>query len=268
VPGNSGTKTFSLVGKVRYTGLIEVPLGTTLREIVFDVGGGTEKPFKAVQTGGPLGGCLSAEHLDTPVDYESMLRSGSIMGSGGLIVMDESTCLVDLAHYFLSFAQNESCGKCTPCRIGTRVLVETLEKIVSGQGESHDLEILSSVADTMQCTSLCAAGQAAPNPVLSTLKYFQSEYHSHIHDKFCPSAVCKELFEYHIDAVRCTGCMRCIPVCRSDAIRGEKLKPHEIDLAKCIKCHACVEVCNFDAILGFPVSSAPALMDAPTEIPL
>jgi NADH-quinone oxidoreductase subunit F len=255
-PGNAGTKTFSLVGKVRCTGLIEVPLGTTLREIVFDVGGGTEKPFKAVQTGGPLGGCLSAEYLDTPLDYESMQRCGSIMGSGGLIVMDESTCLVDLAHYFLSFAQGESCGKCTPCRVGTRVLVETLEKIIRGDGRPGDLETLTSVSETMQRASLCAAGQAAPNPVLSTLRYFQSEYDSHIHDKFCPSAVCKELFEYHIDAEKCTGCGRCIPVCRSDAIQGEKLKLHQIDVSKCAKCHACVEICNFDAILGAPVSSA------------
>ncbi|MBN1313324.1 MAG: NADH-quinone oxidoreductase subunit NuoF [Anaerolineae bacterium] len=263
-PGNAGTKTFSLVGKVRYTGLIEVPLGTTLREIVFEVGGGTEKPFKAVQTGGPLGGCLSAEHLDTPVNYESMQQCGSIMGSGGLIVLDESTCLVDLAHYFLSFAQNESCGKCTPCRIGTRVLVETLEKIIHGQGEPHDLEVLSNVSDTMRNTALCAAGQAAPNPVLSTLKYFRSEYHAHIHDKFCPAAVCKDLFEYRIDAEKCTGCGRCIPVCRSEAIRGEKLQPHEIDVTKCAKCRACIEVCNFDAIQGVPVSSTVERLDVGT----
>lgn len=266
-PGNSGTKTFSLVGKARYTGLIEVPLGTTLREIVFEVGGGTEKPFKAVQTGGPLGGCLSSEHLDVPLEYEAMVRNGSSMGSGGLIVMDESTCLVDLAHYFLSFAGSESCGKCTPCRIGTRVLVGTLGKIIRGQGDPHDLEVLAGVADTMQHTALCALGQLAPNPVLSTMKYFQSEYHSHIQDKFCPAAVCKELFEYHVDAAKCTGCGRCIRVCQNDAIRGEKLKPHQIDVTLCAKCHACVEVCNSDAIRGFPLSAAPAVVDA-LEMPL
>jgi NADH:ubiquinone oxidoreductase subunit F (NADH-binding) len=266
-PGNSGTKTFSLVGKVRYSGLIEVPLGTTLRQIVFDVGGGTEKPFKAVQTGGPLGGCLSIDHLDTPVEYESMRRSGSIMGSGGLIVLDEGTCLVDLARYFLRFSQRESCGKCTPCRIGTRVIVETLDKIIEGQGEPHDLEVLYNVADTMQRTSLCGGGQTAPNPVLTTLKYFLGEYRAHIHDKHCPASVCKNLFEYHIIAERCTGCMRCIRACLSGAIQGEKRQPHTLDLTKCVKCRACVAVCKFDAIIGFPVSTV-TQMDALTEIPL
>jgi NADH:ubiquinone oxidoreductase subunit F (NADH-binding)/(2Fe-2S) ferredoxin len=265
VPGNSGTKTFSLVGKVRYTGLIEVPLGTTLRQIVFDVGGGTHKPFKAVQTGGPLGGCMSADLLDTPVEYESMRRAGSIMGSGGLIVLDESTCLVDLARYFLHFSEHESCGKCTPCRIGTRVLVETLDRISRGEGEQEDFEILYTVSNTMVRTSLCGLGQAAANPVLSTIKYFLDEYRTHIHDKYCPAAVCKDLFEYHILAETCTGCMRCIRVCQSGAITGEKLKPHTIDLSLCIKCHACIEVCNPEAIVGLPVSNrVPA--DAALEI--
>jgi NADH-quinone oxidoreductase subunit F len=206
-------------------------------------------------------------HLDTPVEYESMRRAGSIMGSGGLIVLDESTCLVDLARYFLRFSEHESCGKCTPCRIGTRVLVETLEKISRGEGEPHDLEVLFNVADTMQRTSLCGLGQAASNPVLSTLKYFLGEYRAHIHDKHCPAAICKDLFEYHIIAEKCTGCTRCVRACLSGAIQGEKLKPHTIDISLCVKCGACVAVCNPEAIAGLPVSS-PTLKDTLTEIPL
>ena len=254
-PGNTGTKTFSLVGKTRYTGLIEVPLGMTLRQIVFEIGGGTRKPFKAVQTGGPLGGCLSSALLDTPVDYESMSASGSIMGSGGLIVMDESTCLVDLARYFQTFSRNESCGKCTACRTGTRILVDTLDKIVRGEGEANDIGILYTVADTMQKTAMCGAGQTAPNPVLSTIRYFISEYHAHIIDKYCPSAVCTELFDYIIDPDKCPGCGRCIKVCASLAISGEKNKPHTLDISKCIKCKNCVNVCKFDAIIGIPRAS-------------
>lgn len=254
-PGNAGTKTFSLVGKARHTGLIEVPLGMTLRQIVFDIGGGTIKPFKAVQTGGPLGGCLSATHLDTPVDYENMRASGSIMGSGGLIVLDESTCIVDLARYFLTFSESESCGKCTPCRIGTRILVETLEKIARGEGEEEDLDVLYRVADTMQRTALCGGGQTAPNPVLTTLKYFMSEYQTHIHGRYCPAAVCTALFEYRILAEKCTGCGRCEQVCSSGAIHGQKKEVYTIDLEKCIKCRACYEACKFDAIVGVPVST-------------
>lgn len=254
-PGNAGTKTFSLVGKARHTGLIEVPLGMTLRQIVFDIGGGTVKPFKAVQTGGPLGGCLSATHLDTPVDYENMRASGSIMGSGGLIVLDESTCIVDLARYFLTFSESESCGKCTPCRIGTRILVETLEKIARGEGEEEDLDVLYRVADTMQRTALCGGGQTAPNPVLTTLKYFMSEYQTHIHGRYCPAAVCTALFEYRILAEKCTGCGRCEQVCSSGAIHGQKKEVYTIDLEKCIKCRACYEACKFDAIVGVPVST-------------
>jgi len=235
--------------------LIEVPLGMTLRQIVFEIGGGTKKPFKAVQTGGPLGGCLSSALLDTPVDYESMSASGSIMGSGGLIVMDESTCLVDLARYFQTFSRNESCGKCTACRTGTRILVDTLDKIVRGEGEANDIGILYTVADTMQKTAMCGAGQTAPNPVLSTIRYFISEYHAHIIDKYCPSAVCTELFDYTIDPDKCPGCGRCIKVCASLAISGEKNKPHTLDISKCIKCKNCVNVCKFDAIIGIPRSS-------------
>ncbi len=252
--GNSGTKTFSLVGKARHTGLIEVPLGMTLRQIVFDIGGGTIKPFKAVQTGGPLGGCLSATHLDTPVDYENMRASGSIMGSGGLIVLDESTCIVDLARYFLTFSECESCGKCTPCRIGSRILLETLEKIARGEGVDEDLDVLYRVADTMQRTALCGAGQTAPNPVLTTLKYFMNEYQTHIHGRYCPAGVCTELFEYRIIPEKCPGCGRCAQVCSSDAIYGKKKEPYSIDTEKCIRCRSCYEVCKFDAIVPVPVS--------------
>ncbi|NMC14359.1 MAG: NADH-quinone oxidoreductase subunit NuoF [Chloroflexi bacterium] len=265
--GNTGTKTFSLVGKARYTGLIEVPLGMTLREIVFDIGGGTKKPFKAVQTGGPLGGCLSSALLDTPVDYESMSASGSIMGSGGLIVMDESTCLVDLARYFQTFSKNESCGKCTACRTGSRILVDTLDKIVRGEGDANDIGILYTVADTMQKTAMCGAGQTAPNPVLSTIRYFLSEYHAHILDKYCPSAVCTELFDYTIDPSKCPGCGRCIKVCPSQAITGEKKQPHVLDVSKCVKCKNCVNVCKFDAIVGMP-RSKPEKRETFSEITL
>lgn len=253
-PGNAGTKTFSLVGKARHTGLIEVPLGMTLRQIVFDVGGGTIKPFKAVQTGGPLGGCLSATHLDTPVDYENMRASGSIMGSGGLIVVDEDTCIVDLARYFLTFSESESCGKCTPCRIGTRILLETLEKIARGEGEDGDLDVLYRVADTMQRTALCGAGQTAPNPVLTTLKYFMNEYQTHIHGRYCPAGVCTALFEYRIIPEKCTGCGRCAQVCTSAAVQGVKKEPYVIYIDKCIKCRACYEACKFNAIVPVPVS--------------
>ena len=256
--GNTGTKTFSLVGKVRQTGLIEVPLGTTLRQIVFDIGGGTEKPFKAVQTGGPLGGCLSAAHLDTPVDYENMRISGSIMGSGGLIVIDTDTCIVDLAKYFLSFSRRESCGKCNSCRIGTRILADTLEKITIGDGEQHDLDILKSVANSMQKTALCGGGQTAPNPILTTLRYFLQEYEAHIHEKYCPAGVCTNLFEYHIDELLCTGCTRCIKVCPTGAIQGILKEKHTLNIEKCSKCHMCYESCKFDAIIIQEVSQQSA----------
>ena len=248
--GNRGTKTFSLVGKVRRCGLIEVPLGTKLREIIFDIGGGTTKPFKAVQTGGPSGGCLSEEFLDTPVDYESLGAAGSIMGSGGLIIMDEDTCVVDLARYFLNFTQAESCGKCAPCRVGTRRLVEILEKITKGEGKADDLLMLQSLGETIKRGALCGLGQTAPNPVLTTLRYFRSEYMSHIMEKHCPAAVCSELIEYRVVAEKCTGCQRCVSVCPTGAITGPRAEPHNLDASKCIKCRACYEICRFDAIAG------------------
>jgi len=248
--GNRGTKTFSLVGRVRRTGLIEVQLGTTLREIIFDIGGGVQKRFKAVQTGGPSGGCLSEEFLDLPVDYETLTQAGSIMGSGGLIVMDEGTCIVDLAKYFLSFTQKESCGKCTPCRVGTRHMVEILERISEGQGRTDDLLALQRLGETMKKGSLCALGQTAPNPVLTTLRYFRDEYMEHIRDHRCAAVVCKKLIEYRVVKGKCTGCQQCVRICPTGAISGPRSEPHNLDASKCIKCRSCYEVCRFDAIAG------------------
>jgi NADH-quinone oxidoreductase subunit F len=247
---NYGTKTFSLVGKVRRSGLIEVPLGMTLRKIIFDIGGGSRKPFKAVQTGGPSGGCLSEEFLDTPVDYESLDAAGSIMGSGGLIVMDEDTCVVDVAHYFLDFTQKESCGKCSPCRVGTRHMVEILERIIKGQSQADDLSKLQILGETVKRGSLCGLGQTAPNPVLTTLRYFRPEYLLHVTEKHCPAAVCRELIEYRVIPEKCTGCQRCVSVCPTGAITGPRAEPHNLDPSKCIKCRACYEICRFDAIAG------------------
>jgi NADH-quinone oxidoreductase subunit F len=248
--GNYGTKTFSLVGKIRRSGLIEVPLGMTLRKIIFDIGGGSNKQFKAVQTGGPSGGCLSEEFLDTPIDYESLTAAGSIMGSGGLIVMDEDTCVVDVARYFLDFTQKESCGKCSPCRVGTRHMVEILERITKGQSQAEDLSKLESLGEIIKRGSLCGLGQTAPNPVLTTLRYFRPEYLMHVKEKHCAAAVCRELIEYRVVPEKCTGCQRCVSVCPTGAITGPRAEPHNLDPSKCIKCRACYEICRFDAIAG------------------
>ena len=248
VKGNYGTKTFSLVGKIRRPGLIEVPLGIKLRQIIFDIGGGSWRPFKAVQTGGPSGGCLSEEYLDIPVEYESMTAAGSIMGSGGMIVMDEDTCAVDLALYFLHFAQNESCGKCSPCRVGTHHMVDILERITRGQSRMEDLSRLQILAETVARASLCGLGQTAPNPVLTTLRHFRSEYLMHVKEKYCAAASCKELVEYEIDPAKCNGCQRCVSVCPTTAISGAKAELHKIDLLRCIKCKACYEICRFDPL--------------------
>ncbi len=248
--GNHGTKTFSLVGKIRRSGLIEVPLGMTLRKIIFDIGGGSTKPFKAVQTGGPSGGCLSEEFLDTPMDYESLASAGSIMGSGGLIVMDEDTCVVDVARYFLDFTQRESCGKCSPCRVGSRHMVEILERITKGEGQPDDLPKLETLGETVKRGSLCGLGQTAPNPVLTTLRYFRPEYLSHVKEKYCPATVCNELIEYRVLPEKCTGCQRCVSVCPTGAITGPRAEAHNLDPSKCIKCRACYEICRFDAIAG------------------
>ncbi len=250
VEGNFGTKTFSLVGKIRRTGLIEVPLGISLREIIFDIGGGTQKPFKAVQTGGPSGGCIPADLLDTPVTYESLAAAGSIMGSGGLIVMDDDTCVVDVARYFLDFIQKESCGKCTPCRVGTRHMVELLEGICKGNGDISSLGKLESLAKTIKSTSLCGLGQTAPNPVLTTLRYFRGEYVEHVNQKYCPALVCRSLIEYYVEPGKCTGCQRCVNICPTQAISGPRSEPHNLDPEKCVKCRACYEICRFDAIAG------------------
>jgi NADH:ubiquinone oxidoreductase subunit F (NADH-binding)/NAD-dependent dihydropyrimidine dehydrogenase PreA subunit/(2Fe-2S) ferredoxin len=247
---SKGTKTFSLVGRVRRTGLIEVPMGTTLREIIFDIGGGLQKPFKAVQTGGPSGGCLSEEFLDTPIDYENLSKAGSIMGSGGLIVLDEDTCVVDLAKYFLKFTQSESCGKCVPCRVGTRHLYDLLDKITKGEGEIEDLQRLEKLGTTIKGTALCGLGNTAPNPVLSTLKYFRDEYLAHAKDHRCPAAVCRELVQYRVIPGKCTGCQSCVRVCPTGAITGPRSEPHNINEDLCIKCRACYEICRFDAIAG------------------
>lgn len=247
---SKGTKVFALGGNVVNVGLVEVPMGTTLREIVFDIGGGIPggHKFKAAQTGGPSGGCIPAEHLDTPIDYESLSQIGSMMGSGGLIVMDDTKCMVNLAKFYLGFTVDESCGKCTPCRIGTKRMLEILEKVTEGNGETEDLEKLERLAKTIQKASVCGLGQTAPNPVLSTMKYFRDEYIAHIRDKKCPAKECKALKTIEIDPEKCRGCGICKKNCPVNAITGEVKQPHKIDEDVCIKCGTCISKCPFKAI--------------------
>ena len=247
---SKGTKVFALGGKINNTGLVEVPMGTTLREIIYEIGGGIPggKAFKAVQTGGPSGGCLPAHMLDTPVDYDNLIAAGSMMGSGGMIVMDEDNCMVDIARFFLDFTVDESCGKCTPCRIGTRRMLEILNRICDGKGEDGDIERLENLAQNIKATALCGLGQTAPNPVLSTIKQFRHEYEAHIYDKHCPAGVCKKLLNYVIDPEKCRGCTLCARVCPTGSISGKVKEPHSIDPKKCIKCGACMEKCKFGAI--------------------
>ena len=247
---SKGTKVFALGGKIHNTGLVEVPMGTTLRTIVEEIGGGIPngKKFKAAQTGGPSGGCIPAEHLDVPIDYDNLIAIGSMMGSGGLIVMDEDTCMVDIAKFFLEFTVDESCGKCTPCRIGTKRMYEILDKISKGKAHVEDLDRLDRLAHYIKDNSLCGLGQTAPNPVLSTIRYFRDEYLAHIVDKRCPAGVCKELMNYYIDDKKCKGCTLCARNCPVGAISGNVREPHVIDRSKCIKCGACMEKCKFGAI--------------------
>jgi NADP-reducing hydrogenase subunit HndC len=247
---SKGTKVFSLVGKVNNTGLVEVPMGITLKEMVFDIGGGIpgDKRFKAVQTGGPSGGCIPESMLDLQIDYDSLRKVGSIVGSGGMIVMDEDNCMVEVARYFLSFTQQESCGKCTPCREGTLHMKNILEDITHGRGREGDIELLEKLSSRVAATSLCALGQTAPNPVLTTIKYFRDEYEAHIKEKRCPAGECKELITYSIDEEACTGCTVCFKNCPVDAIAGERKQPHVIDPELCIKCGMCNTVCKFDAV--------------------
>jgi NADH:ubiquinone oxidoreductase subunit F (NADH-binding)/(2Fe-2S) ferredoxin/Pyruvate/2-oxoacid:ferredoxin oxidoreductase delta subunit len=271
--GSKGTKIFSLVGRINNTGLVEVPMGVTLREIIFDIGGGIPdgKAFKAVQTGGPSGGCLPEEMLDLPVDFDELVKAGSMMGSGGMIVMDERTCMVDIARYFLDFLKEESCGKCVPCREGIARSLEILDRICGGQGQPEDIALLGELAETLQGFSLCALGKTAPNPVLSTLKYFRDEYDAHISERRCPAGVCKPLINYWIDPDLCPGCGACTRVCPEQSIEGEKQAPHVINTMQCIKCGACYDVCRFQAIVirsGEVQPTAPAGSMRVTATPL
>jgi NADH:ubiquinone oxidoreductase subunit F (NADH-binding)/Pyruvate/2-oxoacid:ferredoxin oxidoreductase delta subunit len=247
---SKGTMIFSLVGKVANTGLVEVPMGITLRELIFGIGGGIPngKAFKAAQIGGPSGGCIPEEHLDTQIDYESLTSLGAIMGSGGLVVADEDTCMVDLARYFMNFVQEESCGKCVPCRIGTKAILDTLTRITQGHGEEGDIEYLEELAGAVKTSSLCGLGQTAPNPVLTTLRYFRDEYEEHVYGGQCRAKVCKGLIRYEVIPELCTGCLVCLRNCTSNAITGEKLQPHVIHNELCLKCGVCKELCKFDAV--------------------
>ncbi|PQP34926.1 NADH-quinone oxidoreductase subunit F, partial [Desulfobacteraceae bacterium SEEP-SAG9] len=247
---SKGTKVFSLVGKIKNTGLVEVPMGMSLRDIAFTIGGGVpkKKKFKAIQTGGPSGGCIPEKYLDLPVDYQKLAEMGSIMGSGGMIVMDQDTCIVDVARYFMDFLKEESCGQCNPCREGIKQVLEILTNICEGHGKEGDIELLEELGKMIQRFSLCGLGTSAPNPVLTTILYFREEYEAHIKAKKCPAGVCKALFHYEIDADACTGCHVCAPKCPEEAISGEKKAPHVLDQEKCIKCGICYEACKFDAI--------------------
>ncbi len=264
---SKGTKVFSLVGKINNTGLVEVPMGITLREIIYDIGGGipNDKSFKAVQTGGPSGGCIPASLLDLPVDYERLTEAGSIMGSGGMIVLDEDTCMVDIARYFLKFTNDESCGKCNSCREGSEALIEVLNRICSGEGQEGDLEFLQELGEAIKDASMCGLGQTLPNPVLSTLRYFKDEYEAHIKDKRCPGFVCKDLTFYYIEPSKCKACMICKRNCPVEAIIGEKDQIHVIDQSKCTKCGTCYDMCpaRFQAVLR--ISGEPVPEPIPPE---
>jgi len=249
---SKGTKVFSLVGQVAHSGLVEVPFGTLLREIIFGIGGGIKdgKAFKAAQTGGPSGGCLPASQLDLPVDYETLAQAGSIVGSGGMVVVNEETCMVDIARFFLEFTQSESCGKCVPCRLGTKRMLETLERITQGRGREGDVELLLELADTVQGASMCGLGQTSPNPVLTTIRYFRDEYDAHIREGRCPAGVCKAMITYRILADKCTGCTLCARNCPADAITGKRREVHVIDPELCTRCDTCRQVCRFDAVVA------------------
>jgi NADH:ubiquinone oxidoreductase subunit F (NADH-binding) len=247
---SKGTKVFALTGKINNSGLIEVPMGTTLRDIIYDIGGGIAngKKFKAAQTGGPSGGCITATFLDTPIDYETLQSIGSMMGSGGMIVMDEDDCMIDVTKFYLEFTVDESCGKCAPCRIGGRTCYNILDRISKGKGEPGDLQKLKDIGHAMRKASLCGLGQTAPNPFMSTMKYFEEEYRAHIEDKKCPAGKCKDMLTYTIDAEKCVGCTACARRCPVSCISGEMKKLHVIDQSKCIKCGQCFTACKFDAV--------------------
>jgi len=249
---SKGTAVFALTGKIANSGLVEVPMGVPLSTIIYNIGGGipNKKAFKAVQTGGPSGGCLPSSKLDLPIDFDSLTEAGSMMGSGGLVVMDDDTCMVDVAKFFLTFTQSESCGKCAPCRVGIRLMVDILDKICQGRGEEKDLDRLEKLANVVKKGSLCGLGQTAPNPVLTSLRYFRMEFLTHVVDKRCPAVVCRDLVTFRIIPDRCTGCMRCVSVCPTQAITGPRSQPHNLDRSKCIKCRSCYEICRFDAIAG------------------